>query len=123
SVGALTLTATSQPWVGATFESAASGFAPGALAASVFGLLSPNTPLSAWTPLAGPGCFQFASLEAIALVVPQSGEAADLIQIPNSANHAGLVLFHQFLQLELGGPLQPALVSSSNGLRLAVGGF
>ncbi|MCA8950476.1 MAG: hypothetical protein KDE27_13305 [Planctomycetes bacterium] len=45
------------------------------------------------------------------------------MRIPNTASHAGLVLFHQFLQLEPGGSLQPTLVSSSNGLRLSLGTF
>ncbi|MCA8950803.1 MAG: hypothetical protein KDE27_14970 [Planctomycetes bacterium] len=123
STGPLTLSASSLPWVGSTFESAAAGFAPGALGASVVGLSSPNVPLSVWTPFAGPGCSQLASIEALDLVMPQAGTASDTVTIPNSPAHIGLVLFHQFLQLEPGGPLQPPLVSSSNGLRLTVGAF
>jgi hypothetical protein len=123
TTGAVSLTAATHPWVGATFASDATGFAPNALAASFLGFTSPNMPLSVFAPFAGPGCLCLASSEAVALAIPQGGRANYSLPIPNVGAYAGLELFHQFLQLEVGGSAQATLLSSSNGLHLIVGVF
>ncbi|MFO1078294.1 MAG: WD40 repeat domain-containing protein [Planctomycetota bacterium] len=120
STGPLALTALGAPWVGSTFETKADGVAPNALVVSLVGFTSPGTPLSAFTPAAGPGCHLLASGEAVALVLPQGGVAGYSIAIPDSSALAGVVLRQQFLQLELGAT---PLLSSSNGLVVTIGVF
>ncbi|MCA8952583.1 MAG: hypothetical protein KDE27_23930 [Planctomycetes bacterium] len=121
SSGPVTLTAATLPWIGSRFASTATGFAPGAFAVSLVGLTSPGVFLGWLSPTALPGCDQLASQEAILLHSPQGGAVDYSLPLPNDPAFAGVQLYHQFLQLEVGGQGQLAALSSSNGLRLTIG--
>ncbi len=123
SVGPVVASVDGLPWTGATVRALAHGFAPNALAVSLLGLSSPNVSLAWLGPTALPGCNQLASHEAIVLHVPQAGAAASAFAIPNDAVFAGVVLWSQFLQFEVGAQGQLGPISGSNGLRLTVGSF
>lgn len=120
SSGPIALTAVTDPWIGSTLETRATGFAAGALIASVVGFTSPGTPLSVFSPMAGPGCHLLASVDAVSLVISASGVGMYAIPIPNNSSLANVVLQQQFLQLELG---PTPLLSASNGLTITIGEF
>ncbi|MBL8726451.1 MAG: hypothetical protein JNK49_20580 [Planctomycetes bacterium] len=123
TLGPVTLTALSQPWIGSAFRSRATGFAPGSIGIALVGLSAPNLPLSLIWPNTAPGCAQVSSGEAILLQWPQDGTAGYAWEIPNSVAFAGLPLYHQFLQFEISSGNQLGALSGSNGLRLVLGAF
>ena len=123
TLGPVTLTADTLPWLGSTCATTATGFAPNALAVALLGLTSPNVPLT-WLPFpALPNCDQLASQEAILLTFAQAGSSSFAFAIPNDPAFAGLPLFHQFLQFEVDAQNNISALSSSNALTLTVGTF
>ncbi|MCA8949607.1 MAG: hypothetical protein KDE27_08905 [Planctomycetes bacterium] len=121
-IGPLALAGRGLPWVGTTYRSTVTGFAPAALGAALLGLTSPNLPLSSIWPNALPSCNQLASSEALQLVLPTAGAAGFAFSIPNDPLFAGLPLFHQFLQFDPSNAGLPTL-SASNALALTIGAF
>ncbi|MCA8975355.1 MAG: hypothetical protein KDC98_11590, partial [Planctomycetes bacterium] len=121
--GPITLSTITQPWVGSTCRTRATGFAPTSLAASLYGMSSPGTPLSQLSTAALPGCDLLADPISITLAFPQAGASTYDLVIPNSPALARVNLFHQFLQVEIDPLGGLASLSSSNGLRITVGQF
>ncbi len=119
--GALTLSADNLPWLGTTFRSTASGFAPQAIAVSAFGLSAANLPLSQLHPAALPNCNLLTSTESLLLVVPVAGMGHFQLAVPNSAVFAGVQLSHQCVQMSLTSSGLPQSISSSNALTLVMG--
>ena len=122
-VGPFTLVADTLPWLGGTFASTANGIASSALAFAMIGIDLPNTPLSLLFPLALPNCDLLASPDATTLLLASGGSASFQVQLPNDPVFAGAVLYHQFLQLEIGAGASVVSLSSSNGLQLTMGVF
>ena len=119
--GRLALTADTLPWVGATFRSTATGYAPQALAVAVFGLQSANVPLAQLHPTGLPNCNLLTSTDSLLLVFPAAGVSHHQLAVPNSAVFAGVQLSHQCLQLSLSGSGALQSISSSNALTLVIG--
>lgn len=118
--GPLALTADTLPWVGSTFRSTATGYAPQALAVSAFGLQAANLPLSQLHPTGLPNCNLLTSTESLLLAFPAAGVSHHQLAVPNSAVFAGVQLSHQCLQLSLSGAVLQS-ISSSNALTLVMG--
>ncbi len=121
--GAMTLTNTTDPWVGEAFVSNVSGFAPGSLGVSLVGLTGQSQPLSVLHPTGIPGCDLLTSTESVQLVGPTNGMAGAAIVIPNDPAFAGVSLVHQFVQGELDAQGSLLSLSSSNALALTIGVF
>ncbi|HEX5054093.1 MAG TPA: hypothetical protein VFZ65_20105 [Planctomycetota bacterium] len=122
SAGPLVLAADTAPWVGATFRSTATGFAPGSMALSLLGYTAPHVPLASLHPLGALRCDLLASADAVLAVVPVAGAASASCPFANDPVFAGLPLYNQFVQVEFDAA-GIAAVNSSNGLALTVGVF
>jgi len=122
SVGPMVLAANTLPWVGSTFRSTCTAFAPNALGVVLFGFTSPGTPLAALHPAGGLGCTLLASLDAIQML-PNTGSIVNQLSIPNDPVFAGVVMNHQVLQLEIGVASSITRIASSNGLTVTIGVF
>ncbi|MCR9246566.1 MAG: hypothetical protein NXI31_16150 [bacterium] len=109
------------PWVGTTFESTASGFAPGAMAYWVMGFTPQQIPLPQIHPAGQSGCHLLTSTEA-ALIVPTAGQVRLQVPIPNNVALVNTVFLQQILHARF---VQGALasLSSSNELTVRVGAF
>ncbi|MCA8973268.1 MAG: hypothetical protein KDC98_01035 [Planctomycetes bacterium] len=123
TLGPVTLSALGRPWIGSTFRSRATGFAPGSLGIALVGLTSPNQPLSLIWPNTAPGCDLLSSNEAILATWPQNGATSYAFRIPNAVAFAGMPLYHQYLQFEILPGNQLGALSGSNALRLVIGAF
>jgi hypothetical protein len=119
--GPLGLAATSLPWIGTTFRSRATGFAPNSLAAAVVGLAAQQLPLGPFGGL--PSCDLLVRPDVAVFVPPVGGVAGHSIAVPPSTTLVGVLLHHQFLQATLGAGGGIASLSSSNALQLVVGAF
>ena len=118
----MSLVADSLPWTGSSLRSTATGFAATSVAVANFGYAAQSLPLPAVHPTGLPNCELLTSLEATALVLPSGGTASLVLTIPNDPTLAGIVLHHQFVQVELGAAGLASL-SASNALTLTVGSF
>ena len=124
AVGLVSLAATSQPWLGTTYEARSTGLPSNAIVVEVLGLSPVNVPLGTLLPQGLPGCTLLANLDALAVLLPSGGAATT--QIPVTANLAGLLQFsglmlhNQHVVLET-GPGGILAVTSSNGLALQIG--
>lgn len=121
--GPLTLTADTLPWIGSTFESSATGFAPASLGASIVGLATQSLPLSLLHPTALPNCDLLATTEAVQLLLPTGGMASQSFAIQNDPALVGVQLAHQVVQGELDAQGNLVSLSGSNALQLTVGVF
>jgi hypothetical protein len=107
-----------RPWIGRSFEFAATGIASGALALGVAGFSQIQIPLAAIGPAGLPGCDFLTSLDQTFALPSAFGTASAAFPIPNGTFLAGGAVNLQVLQIELA----PALaISSSNGLVATLG--
>ncbi|MEO6596817.1 MAG: hypothetical protein ABIP94_18885, partial [Planctomycetota bacterium] len=120
--GPLNLVVETLPWVGSTFRSRATGFAP-SIAMSVLGFSSLNLPLSVVLPTGLPNCSLLATPDELIPALPFAGVSSYQFAIPDSPVLVGMALFHQFVQLEIGSAGQLLSLSSSNALGLVLGLF
>ncbi|MCK5942513.1 MAG: hypothetical protein KAI24_11120, partial [Planctomycetes bacterium] len=118
--GPMTVSASRAPWLGSTFESAATGFSPNGIAFSVFGLASASLPLSLVDPAGLPGCDLLVTPTLVTASLPTNGAASAQLALPNTPSLGGVLLHHQFVQAEFwtNGLLT---LSSSNALELTLG--
>ncbi len=121
--GPVQLSANNLPWIGTTFASTANGFVPGALAFAVLGYAPLDLPLATVSAAALPNCNLLTTPDATVLQVPSGGSSTWTLPIPNVAALIGAQLFHQFVQVEFGGPSGIQSLSASNRLTLAIGGY
>ncbi len=123
SNGPMVATATTLPWVGSTFRSQCTGFGNHSLGASLLGLVDPGTPLVQLLPVGVAGCQLLASPDASLLVMPAAGSATSAYAMPTVPAAVGLVLRHQFLQVEFDANLAIVALAGSQGLLLTLGGL
>lgn len=119
--GPLSLVTDTLPWIGSTFRSTASGFAPQSLAFAVLGLTAVNLPLSQFLPVGLPNCNLLASPDSLILAVPVVGASQYQFAVPDNAAFSGVPLSHQFVQLQLAPSGSILSLSSSNALTLVFG--
>jgi hypothetical protein len=123
SVGPMSLTANTLPWIGGTFRSTCTGIAPLSLSFGLLGFTSPGTPLSLLHPQGGIGCNLLANPDATMLLLPTGGQVTSQFSLATSPAFVGVVLHHQVLQVELDPTLQITQIGSSNGIALTMGVF
>ena len=119
--GPITLVADTLPWVGSTFRSTASGFAPTSVAIAVLGFSPANVPLSQVLPIGLPNCYLLAAPEQVIATLPVAGSSAFQYPVSASPVFAGVTMSHQFLQLQLSPSGTLLSLSSSNALTLVIG--
>jgi hypothetical protein len=118
--GPMRASATGVPAVGGVLATDCSGMGPNSLAVAVFGVghWSPLLSLAAATPLGLPGCQLIPTLEYMPWIVPVGGVATHSLAIANSSSLVGMLLWHQFVQVEFTVGGAPGSLSVSNGLQL-----
>lgn len=114
------LTATSLPWIGASYRAHGEGLPPLGFCASVFGFTSVSLPLQPLLPQALPGCTLLAAPDLFDLQLT-TGALDVATPIPATLAIVGLPLHHQLVTIELGPAGQFVAVTSSNGLALTIG--
>jgi len=124
SGGANVLTAATQPWAGATFQSHGSGLPSLCIAAIVTGFDTAAVPLAAVLPPAAPACQLRVTPDLLAFALPSGGVLDAAVPLPNDLLLAGLTFFQQLVLIEL-HPTTGAFVntSASNRLELTIGGY
>lgn len=115
-------TATTRPWLGATYRTLASDLPDPCLAAVVSGFGPANTPLASFGLPAAAGCALLVTADNVAGAVPVGGQLEQSLLLPNSAAFLGLVLHQQVLLVELdAGQVYPVRASATNRLSATVG--
>lgn len=117
SAGSVSLATLDQPWLGATFDSRATGMAASSLAVHALGTVPNAVPL----PGGAPGCSLFVQPDVLELLVPVSGSVDASIAIPNNPTLVGLSVRTQVIGLELGAGFALTRITSSNALELTIG--
>ncbi|MBK9385470.1 MAG: hypothetical protein IPN34_11735 [Planctomycetes bacterium] len=107
-----------RPWIGANFDFAASGIAPGGFALGVVGFSQIQIPLSVIGPAGLPGCDFLCALDLSFTMPVNAGIASASFPIPNGSFLAGGFVHQQVLQIELAPTLA---LSSSNGMTSTIG--
>lgn len=126
SGGTCTLSATTLPWVNATFQSLGTGLPQTSLVLTLTSLTSiPQgvVPLALAFTQAGPGCDVLVAPDILGAVSTTSGAAQSTMFLPNSPPLVGVTFFHQMVPFEL-DPLGAWIsITSTNALRLTAGIF
>jgi hypothetical protein len=117
------LLAESQPWIGTTFRSRASGLAAPTLAVTVLGFAPMAVPLAQLLPQGLPGCAALVQATAVQFAVPAGGALALQVALPYEPALVG-VTFHQQViagELDMSGAITAA--TSTNALRVTLGSY
>ncbi|MFK7741755.1 MAG: hypothetical protein AB8H80_15660 [Planctomycetota bacterium] len=121
SVGPIALTVEQLPWLGGVLRTTATGLAPGALAAAVYGFQSSVVPLASISPFGQPGC----NLACDPDILFWSGAVAGLLRselaIPSAPALVGAMFFHQVVPVELDASGQLAALLASDAVQLTIG--
>jgi trimeric autotransporter adhesin len=123
SGGANVLATSSLPWLGATFESTATGLPANGLALAVLGLATASTPLAAILSQGGPGCVLLATPDLLTALVPSGNSLAIGLPLPPALSLVGVVLHQQVVPLELGAGGAITALTATNRLTLVLGAF
>ncbi|HEX6812641.1 MAG TPA: hypothetical protein VF384_13525, partial [Planctomycetota bacterium] len=123
SGGPNVLAATSLPWIGSTFRSAATGMPSSALALGVFGFSTITTPMPSILPQGVAGCTLHVSTDLLELYVPAAGIMQTQLAIPNTVAIVGVVLHQQVVPIELSGTGSITALTGTNALTLTIGSF
>lgn len=118
-----TLVAEALPWTGGSVSTNASGLPVNSFALVVRGLAVTSLPLDAILPQGRPSCYLLASPDLVELVVPSGASHSASLSLPNTPALAGIVIYEQWLSLQLGLTLQIVDLSASNALALTVGAY
>jgi hypothetical protein len=126
SGGGNTLTATTLPWVDATFRAQGSGL-PGfaiVVAATSFAPIAQGAlPLASLFPQALAGCDLLVAPDILQLYVTTTGSAESSFLLPNTPPIVGLSFFHQMVPIELDALGNWVAITSTNSLQLTAGAF
>ncbi|MCA8965469.1 MAG: hypothetical protein KDC48_11310 [Planctomycetes bacterium] len=123
NVGSNVLTATSLPWLGATFSSVATGLPANAFALEVFGFAAASVPLSAIHPQGRFGCNLLTTAELVHIHATGAGSITTAIAIPDLAALVGLVVHQQVVPIEFDAQGHIAGLTSTNRLRVTIGAW
>lgn len=122
SGGPLALAASSSPWLGRVFRSAATGLPANGLAIELLGLAELSVPLAALLPEGQPGCSLWASPDALAAYAPVAGVVSLQLVVPRDPLLLGATLRQQVVVAELGSAGLTSL-TSTNALVVTFGGY
>lgn len=117
------LTPLSLPWLGSTFRSRASGFAPTSIALHVLGLSTLSLPLPAILPQGVAGCVLTVTPDLLDARIPINGVVDLELPIHPQIAFVGFSLHQQVVALELSATLDIVALTSSNSLHLVKGFF
>lgn len=109
-----------RPWLGRTYNAAATGLAGQSLAIGVLGLAPQQIPLALLHPAGGPGCTLYAELKILVVLGNAGGSAAFILSIPNDTVLAGARLHQQVLEIQVSGGTLSSF-TATNGLALTLG--
>lgn len=121
--GSPVLTATTLPWLGATFRSRATGLPANSFAIEVLGYTSVAVPLAAILPQGVAGCMLTTAPDLLLLHLPNAGTVDMALPLAPSIAFAGFVLHQQVVALSLGPTFDIVALTSSNSLQLTEGWF
>jgi hypothetical protein len=117
------LTAMSQPWLGSSFRSRATGMPPLALVFSIYGFAQVSLPIQFFLPQGLPGCFFWSDAALYTLAVSTSSTLDSSVHLPVGVSMPGQVFHHFVSPWELDANSNIAAVSSTNALRATIGTF
>ena len=125
SGGSNTLTATTLPWVDATFHATGTGLPALAIviaATSVTPIPQGVAPLASLLPPQGqPGCDLLVQPDILEAMVTLTGSAQSSLFLPNTPPLVGVVFYHQMIPIELDGLGNWVAITSTNALQLTAG--
>jgi hypothetical protein len=119
----LELVARQLPWLGGSYVATCDGVPQDTLGFAVRGFQSPALPLSVFTPTAGPGCLQLASMDAVCWLFPAGSRVTSRCDIPADPGLLGVQWFDQVLLAGLSPTVELTSLTSTNALRLVAGSF
>jgi len=117
------LTATSLPWIDATYTSVATGLPTTSLAVEVYGLGTTALALDSVLPEALPGCVLTATPDLLRLHVPQAGTVSMALAIPNTPSFVGSTWYQQVVPFGVDSQGAIVEITASNSLQLSLGAF
>jgi hypothetical protein len=125
SGGSNTLTATTLPWVDATFRATGTGLPVPCYVLSIYGLspVVPALPLHSVLIEALPGCDLHVTPDGIETLYTATGTVQSQIYLPNTPPLVGVTFYHQMLPVVLDAQSQLLEITSTNALRLTAGMF
>lgn len=121
SGGANVLTATSLPWIGASFTATATGMPANGLALRVLGITTVSTPLAAILPQGTPGCSLLVAPDLLDLYLLTANTVVTSFAIPNALALATQTLHQQVVALDLSPLGAITALTSTNALSLTIG--
>lgn len=121
--GPLELVARQLPWLGGTYVATCDRVPQFTLGFAVRGFQSTALPLSVFTPMAGPGCLQLASMDAVSWLFPEGSRVTSQFGMPADVGLLGVQLFDQVLLAGLSPTVELTSLTSTNALRLVAGSF
>ncbi len=120
------LTATTLPWVDATFRATGTGLPSLALVVAVTGVApipQGSLPLTAMFAEGVPGCDVLVPPDILEVLVATSGSVQSQLFLPNTPPLAGVTFYHQMIPIEIDPQLTFLAVTSTNALQLVAGMF
>jgi hypothetical protein len=126
SGGSNTLTATTLPWVDATFRATGTGLPLDALviAATSFTAFAPGQqPLVSLLPQGVVGCDLLVGADILQVLLTHTGTAQSQLFLPGVPPLVGLTFYHQMVPIELDANLDWIAATATNALQLTAGAF
>ncbi|MFK7739587.1 MAG: hypothetical protein AB8H80_04620 [Planctomycetota bacterium] len=117
------LTATTLPWLDASYELLGTGMPSNAFVVGVRGLTTTLQALGTVLPQGQAGCDLLVMPDLLDVYVPSNGEIAASFDIPNNSALIGQVLHHQLVPFAFGPNGSLNALTSSNALTLTIGTF
>lgn len=122
SVGTLTLTADTLPWLGSTLRTTTTAVAPGSLCVSVIGLTQLSIPLPSLLPEGQPGCSLLSAPDIVLLAANGPGNtASQAFALANDPVLLGVPFAQQTLPLEFDAQGTIVAIRGSNALGFVIG--
>ena len=120
--GALSLTASNQPWAGDVWQANCSTVGSSSIVLSVWGIGQASVPLATVLPIAGAGCNLLNSADVLAgPSLPIGGQALVQLALPNNPALAGYTLNLQVAEMQFTATGNWIGLFTSNGLSMTIG--
>ncbi|MBZ0151751.1 MAG: hypothetical protein K8J09_09490 [Planctomycetes bacterium] len=123
SSGLAHLAAEGEPWAGSTFRAVATGVPANAVVVRVLGSGRVMTPLTSLLPFALAGCALLVVPDLLDLHLPGPTTTPLDLVLPRQPALVGLEVLLQAVVIELGASGSAVAATSSNALRLTIGGW
>ncbi|MGE3173839.1 MAG: hypothetical protein AB7O97_14540 [Planctomycetota bacterium] len=124
STAPLQLEVDALPWLGSTFATTATGFAPSSFAVWELGLSTLGTPMPLLHPAGGVGCTQWINSDLLSyLLLPSGGAVSAGVFVPADPAFVGLVFHHMVASVEVDASLQITRLAGTNAVTLTIGSY